>query len=116
MSFIYIPVVQRALNEFWTTVWNNSRGKKQRNKELPTGVPEHILQFPEKYGGENFGISVSEEHLEVIAEEFDIFNGATNDYIEQNHRTEFERDINRTDDMTPNEASDAYRFLKSKMM
>ena len=114
LAFICIPVVQRSLDTFRTTVWNNTRGRKQRNKELPTGVPEHIHHFPEKYGGESFGIPVSQEQLEVIAEDFDVFNG-TEDYIDINLRCEFERHVSTTDDITPSEASVAYRFLKSKM-
>ena len=51
LAFIYVPLLQRELDIFKDTIWNNHRGCKQRNKELPTGIPEHIYHFPEIYGG-----------------------------------------------------------------
>lgn len=42
MSYVYVPVIQKELDIFRETVWNTHRVRKQKNKELPTGVPEHI--------------------------------------------------------------------------
>ena len=111
LAYIYIPVIQKELDTFRTTVWNNHRGSKQKDKELPTGVPEHIFRFPEKYGGEDFGIEVTEEQLEVIAEEFSIFDG-TEDFLETAFRKECERHISITTNILPKEAADAYKYLK----
>ena len=63
LAFVYIPVLQKELDVFRTTIWNNHRSRYQRGKELPVGVPEHIYNFPESYGGENCGLPVTEEQL-----------------------------------------------------
>ena len=68
LAFVYIPVFQRELDVFCECVWNNHRTRKQNEKELPTGVPEHIFHFPEKYGGEQCGIDITEEQLLEVAE------------------------------------------------
>ena len=50
--YIYIYTsCSEATGCFRECVWNNHRRRKQKGKELPTGVPEHMFQFPEKYGG-----------------------------------------------------------------
>ena len=48
LSYVYIPVVQKELDVFRTTVWNHKRGRKQINKQLPTGVPDIIFENPEE--------------------------------------------------------------------
>lgn len=37
LAYVYIPVIQKELDIFRTTIWNNHRVRKQKNKELPTG-------------------------------------------------------------------------------
>ena len=46
LAYVYIPVIQKELDIFRENVWNTHRGQKQKTKELPTGVPEHIYNFP----------------------------------------------------------------------
>ena len=53
-------MVQRELDEFREVVWNQSRGRKQRDKELPTGIPSHIYNNQEFYGGEECGHALTE--------------------------------------------------------
>ena len=113
LAYIFVPVVQRALDEFRQTVWNNNRGRKQANKELPTGVPEHIFRFPENYGGQDCGVEVSDEHLEVIRDEFQVELDSVVDYISPTSRARFETHIASTDDIKASEAVDAYRYLRS---
>jgi len=36
---------------------------------LPAGVPELIYHYPEQYGGQKFGIKVTEEQLLEVLEE-----------------------------------------------
>ena len=64
---MYIPVVQRELDEFREIVWNHNRGRKQRDKELPTGIPAHIYDNPEHYGGSECGTAVTEAMLAEVA-------------------------------------------------
>ena len=67
LAYIYIPVVQRELDEFRNIVWNHNRGRKQVNKLLPTGVPSHISNNPEYYGGKECGKVISKEMLDNVS-------------------------------------------------
>jgi hypothetical protein len=68
LAYVYIPLLQKELDTFKDTVWNNHRGRKQRRKLLPDGISEHIYQFPEQYGGIKCGTHVSDENLGEVAE------------------------------------------------
>jgi len=49
------PIVQREVNTFVDVVWNSHRIREQKNTFLPDGVPNHIYDFPDKYGLEECG-------------------------------------------------------------
>jgi hypothetical protein len=49
MAFIMIPVIQRELEEFPSTVWNPHRKRKQ-DTNLLDGVRNHMHTFPQEYG------------------------------------------------------------------
>ena len=49
-------MIQKELDIFRTTLWNNHRVRKQKNKDIPTGITEPIFSFPEKYASENYGL------------------------------------------------------------
>ena len=68
LAYVYIPVVQKELDVFRVSVWNNHRVRKQNGKELPTGVPEHIYTCPEQHGGEKCGIPITDQQLQEVAE------------------------------------------------
>lgn len=81
LAYIYIPVVQRELDEFREIVWNHNRGRKQGSKVLPTGVPSHIYHNPEYYGGKECGKAISKEMLDnvsaqtkILEDDHDFFN------------------------------------------
>ena len=112
---MYIPVVQKELDVFRKCVWNNHRTRKQKGKELPAGVPEHIYNFPEQYGREQCGINITEEQLLEVAELSDVLEDSTDDYLKPVVRRECERHLPDTDDIQPNEAKDAYPYLKSRV-
>lgn len=44
-----VPVMQREIDQF-VDLWNNHRIRKQRETVLADGIPNHIFDFPEKYG------------------------------------------------------------------
>ena len=56
LGFIYIPIIQRELDIFKDTVWNGHRIRKQRDAQLPKGVPNHVYAFPERYDAEDCGM------------------------------------------------------------
>ena len=109
---MYIPVLQKELDTFRVSVWNNHRMRKQKAKELPDGVPEHIYMYPQNYGGEKCGLSVTEEQLQEAAELSGVLEG-TRDYLEARFRNECERHIPDTNDVEPAQAANAYLFLKA---
>ena len=49
-------------------------GWKKANKDLPTGVPSSpvIFRFPENHVGNDCGIEISNEHIEVVRDEFQV--------------------------------------------
>ena len=96
--------MQKELDTFRITVWNHHRGRKQKNKDLPAGIPEHIYQFPEKYGAEKCGISVTDEQLAEVAQLSGV-EDMEDDFLEEDFRQKCERDIAETDDI---EASKLY--------
>ena len=56
-------------------MWNSHRGRKQQDKQLHCGIPDHIYYHPDQYGAERCGYRVSGEHLKEVLEEND-------DYLE----------------------------------
>ena len=77
-----------------------------------TGVHEHIYHCPEEYGGENCGISITEEDLLEVAQLSDVLID-TDDYLERKSRNECMRHIPNTDEIKPADAPNAYLFLRS---
>ena len=55
LAFLLILVLQKQLDSFRQTVWNTHRIRTQKDTFLPDGVPDHIYEFPEKYGLEDCG-------------------------------------------------------------
>ena len=86
MAYVYVPVVQRELDDFREMVWNNKKGRNQPKKALPHAkAPTLLYEFPEKCGSyENYGIHVSDDdfnsldNLDVLEP---IFEGEVNTYI-----------------------------------
>ena len=112
LAFIFIPVLQRELDIFWTTIWNNHRVRKQKNKELPNGIPEHIYHCPDQYGGEKCGVRLTEEDLLDVATYSEVLVD-TDDYLQAEFCQECERHIPDPDDIKAADAADAYLFLRT---
>ena len=55
LAFLMVPLLQRELGVFKETVWNTHIIHTQKGTNLPTGVPNHIYNFPEQYGLEEKG-------------------------------------------------------------
>lgn len=111
LAYNYIPVIQKELNVFRASVWNSHRIRKQNNKELPVGVPEHIYTCPERHGGAACGFRVTEEQLREVADLSNILDG-TDDYLPEEFRQECQRHVPNTEDIEPNQAANAYLYLK----
>ena len=110
LAYVYIPVIQKELDDFRTSVWNSHRIRKQRHKELPVGIPDHICTCPDKYGGTKCGINLTEEELREVAELSKVLHD-TNDYLDHEFRYECERIIPNTDDIKADQANNAFLYL-----
>jgi len=49
LFYIYKPIISRECEAF-VRYWNCHRKRAQPGTYLPTGVPNHMFSFPEKYG------------------------------------------------------------------
>ena len=114
LAFVYIPVIQKGLNLFRETVWNSHRGRKQKFKELPAGVPNHIYYFSENYGGESCGFPITEDHLEEVAELSEVFE-ETDDFLDPEFRKCCEAVISNVDNIESSDAANAYLYLKANI-
>lgn len=83
------PGFTKEIEVFQSSVWNNHRTRQQKGKELPCCIPEHIYNFPEKYGGQKYGFHITEEQLEEVADLSDVFEGA-DDFLTPAFRRECE--------------------------
>lgn len=113
LAYVYIPVIQKELDVFRVSVWNAHRIRKQKEKELPVGVPEHIYTCPERHGGEKCGFAVTEEQLREVAELANILDG-TDDFLPEDFRQECQRHLPNTEDIEPDQAPNAFLYLKSR--
>ena len=74
MAYVIIPIVQRELDEFSTIVWNKSRGRKQKNELLPTGIPDYIYHHPETYNGQKCGFGLTKQIIDELEDETKVFD------------------------------------------
>ena len=112
LAYVYVPVLQKELDIFRVSIWNHHRIRRQKNKELPCGVPEHIYHCPEQYGGEQSGLHVTEEQLREVTELSNVLDN-TDDYLDPEFRQECERHIPNTDVIEPSQAANAFLYLKA---
>ena len=90
---------------------SRTKAKKQRS---PTGIPEHIYNFPEHYGEEKCGFHVREEHLREVAEHSEILDG-TDDFLAPELRSRCEALIPDTENIKSSEVANAYLYLKDNI-
>jgi len=109
---VFIPVIQREMDIFRETIWKSHRIRKQKDAQLPKGVPNHVYHFPENYGAEDCGWPVSEESLDEAAELSGVLQEG-NDFLPPETREQCERIIPEVDNVKPRDAADTYLFLKA---
>jgi len=97
---------------FRETVWNSHRIRKQKDAQLPKGIPNRVYHFPEKYGSEDCGWQVSEHALNEVAELSGVLQEGS-DYLPQDVIERCERIIPAVDKVKPRDAADTYLFLKA---
>lgn len=55
LAFVFVPVVQKEMDNF-VGAWNSHRVRKQKEAQVPKGIPDHLYAFPENYGAEDCGM------------------------------------------------------------
>ena len=50
-----VPIIQREVDIFKYYVWNGHQIRAQKDTQLSNEVPNHIYNFPKKYGLQNKG-------------------------------------------------------------
>lgn len=83
LAYVYLPIVQRECDTFVNN-WNSHRIRNQENLEIPTGVPNHMFNFPEQYGGRNMGIPLTQDQLQDVAEVSGVMDADMLGYMDEN--------------------------------
>jgi len=84
IAFIMVPILEHEVAIF-IKLWNTHRIRKQRGVSLPDGIPDHIYNFPEKYGLEECGLRISDKDV-AAAEDVATIASDKEDYISDNFR------------------------------
>ena len=112
LAYIFIPVVQRECDTF-CRIWNSNRVRYQPGLELPTGIPEHMFSFPEKYGAENKHINITPDSLIEVGSLAGI-EDAPSHYISEDELDTFNAILSNPHNLACKDLADAFIFLKSK--
>ena len=72
LAYVYIYVVQKELDTFKEINWNETRGRKQKEKRLPQGIPNHLYAFPGEHQARDCGVEVTDEILQRINDELNV--------------------------------------------
>ena len=112
LAYVFIPVLQRECDIF-CRMWNSHRVRYQAGLELPTGVPDHMFAFPEKYGGKDKSVEVTYEALLEVADLSHLEN-APSDYLEEDERQILSTSLPQPEMLVCKDVADAYEFLRSK--
>ena len=111
LAFVYSPIIQQQLDIFKDTVWNSYRGRTQKDKGLPCGIPEHICNSLEKHGEENCSYYLSDAQLLEVSNLSGVFR-ANDDYLPTEIREQCEHLIPNNTKVKPCDAARAFIFLR----
>ncbi|KAJ8481657.1 hypothetical protein ONZ45_g15236 [Pleurotus djamor] len=65
--WLFTPWLQVELDAYRSRI-NNSKKRRDKNKILPHGVPDHMSEFPELYGALDFKVTVEQAAIERARE------------------------------------------------
>ncbi|XP_028408204.1 uncharacterized protein LOC114530783 [Dendronephthya gigantea] len=114
LAILMIPLMQKQLDIFKDTIWNTHRIQKQKDAELPAGIPNHMYGFPQEYEMEECGWVVSEEQLQEVGNESGVLD-INDDFLEPEFRQACERVIPQPEDVAPKDIQNAFLFLKQNI-
>ncbi|KAK3731009.1 hypothetical protein QZH41_018760 [Actinostola sp. cb2023] len=114
LAYLMIPIMQKEIDTFVNIVWNTRRIRVQKNTYLPDGVPNHIYDFPEKYGLEECGWKVTEQQLEEVAQLSDVL-ACNDDYLPPDLRAKCQHIIEDPLELDVSDFPVAFRYLKENI-
>ena len=112
MAFILLPIVQEEFDVF-ANLWNSHRIRRQKDVNLPTGVPNHIYSFPQKYGLHEFGFDVTDQEIDEAFAAADL--EVKDDFIGPEHRQMCEKIFLDPSLIEAASFKEAYIFLKEHL-
>ena len=115
LAYVYIPILQRECDIF-VCQWNAHRIRSQ-DLELPTGIPDHMFEFPEKYGGNCEGTLIPENLLDDVARVSGVLSADINnaDFLEERLKERCQRVLPNPANIDSKDAIEAYRHLKNEL-
>lgn len=120
LAYVYIPIIQKELDIFKNVVWNHSRGRTQKGKALPTGIPEVMFEHPEGCNppGEDYGCFIPPEAFTEISQMPRIAEFLNNsfDFMDPEVRLLCERLIPNPSLHKSHEADMVYSNLRAEVM
>ncbi|XP_013403271.1 uncharacterized protein LOC106168664 [Lingula anatina] len=111
LAYIMIPLLQRELDTFKDCVWNSHRIRAQKDTVLPSGIPDHIHNFPEEYSLEQCELPVTNEQLREVAEISGVLD-VSDDFLEPDFRRRCERILPDIHEIEAKDFWRAYLYLK----
>ena len=112
LAYIYIPVVQRECNIF-INIWNSHRIRYQ-GMEVQTGIPIHMFEFPEMYGGSFSSNMISKNQLCDSTQASSILQTELEINLEPHVKALCERFLPSPEVVESVNACEAYKFLLAK--
>ena len=112
LAYIYIHVVQRECDIF-INIWNSHRIRCQ-GKEVQTGIPNHMFEFPEMYGGSSSSNIISRNQLCDAAQASNILQTELEINLEPRVKALCERFLQSPEVVESVNACEAYKFLLAK--
>jgi len=110
LYYIFQPVISRECDLF-VEYWNSHRIRQQADIELPTGVPNHMFDFPEKYGATFFGAKIpSKNLLKDVAALSGVLNAPS--FLDDEFKERCKLFVVDPDILPPHAAKEAYCLLK----
>jgi hypothetical protein len=115
LAYVYIYVVQKELDKFKDVNWNETRGRKQKEKRLPQGIPNHLYAFPEEHDGRDCGTELSDDILLQVEEEVRVTED-DHDWMSADLRAACEQLLpDPANNVEPSELNSAYITLRDEL-
>ena len=85
---------------------------------MPTGIPDHIFSFPEKYGGEQKGSAIPQDLLEEVANVSGVMDAdiSNTHFLDERIRNFCHEVLPEPEKTKSKDVITAYRYLKNNIV